>query len=110
MFLRQASVAMRSLLIDHARSRSSLKRQHCKEFLAADEIFKSYQKNAVDIVALDEALEELKTLKPEMAEAVVLRFFGGLKFVEIARILDISERSLRDQWDVTMSWMKRKLK
>ncbi|MBI3818584.1 MAG: sigma-70 family RNA polymerase sigma factor [Planctomycetes bacterium] len=109
-FVRQASAAMRTLLVDHARNRSRAKRNSCKEFLAADEVYKSYQQHSIDLVALDEALEAFKETSPVMAEAVVLHFFGGRDLKDVAQILNIPERTFRDQWKAAKAWLKRRMR
>ena len=75
-FLRVASKAMRSILVDNFRKKNSLKGGGKKEDRELDQITVSFEENGYDLEALDMALTELAVSQPLMAEAVQLRFFG----------------------------------
>jgi RNA polymerase sigma factor (sigma-70 family) len=61
-------------------------------------------------VALNEALEELKTLDARKAEVVELRYFGGLSLTETAEALSVSLMTVRRDWRAAKAWLFRKIK
>ena len=105
-FLATAARAMRCVLVDHARRRETIKRKEPGERIALDRVVLCYESNALDLAALDEALRELATFDETMAQAVELRFFGGLEMDEIAAYLGVTKRTLERRWTATRSWLK----
>ena len=98
-FLRAAARAMRRILIDHARTRQRLKRgggQPPGEPLA--EWLLAVEARHLDLLALDEALDQLAAAAPDLAELVELRFFGGLSIAETAAATDRSTASVERDW------------
>ena len=65
--------------------------------------------NTLDLVALDDALAKLTALNERYARIVELRFFGGLEVEEIASILEVSPRTIGNDWRVVRAWMAREL-
>jgi RNA polymerase sigma factor (sigma-70 family) len=63
----------------------------------------------LDFVALDEALVKLAELDPQQSQIVDLRFFSGLSVEETAKVLDISERTVKRDWNVAKAWLRREL-
>ena len=63
----------------------------------------------VDLLDLNEALNELEQLDPEASELVKFRFFSGLTMVQIAEILEVSERTTRNIWVFAQAWLYRRL-
>ena len=63
-----------------------------------------------DLVALDEALGALAQFDARKAQVVEMRFFGGLVEEEIADALDVSPETVRRDWRLARSWLRRKLK
>ena len=63
----------------------------------------------VDLIALDDALEELKSLNPRQARVVELRFFGGLTVKETASALDIAERTANNDWEFARAWLRQRV-
>lgn len=108
-FLLAAAQAMRSILVDHARRRAALKRggNSRREAIEPDAL-PALEVN-VDLVALDEALDRLRNLDPELAQVVELRYFGGLGDAEIGVALKCSTRSIRRAWSVARAWLAREL-
>ena len=101
-----ASAAMRSVLVDYARSRGRIKRLPPGERVPLDDISLSFEDRAVDLVALDEALQRLSSFDPLMARAVDLHFFAGLSLQETARILEVPLRTLERHWSSTRAWLR----
>jgi len=109
-FLRLASRAMRNVLVDHARGRAAQKRGAGQERVALDDVLAVFEEKRIDVVALDEALERLAALDPELARIVEARFFAGLTIEETARALDTSASSVERGWRVARMWLQRDLR
>lgn len=98
-FFAYASRAMRGLVIDYARRRAARKRGRQYEItLVEGEDTAAATEAATDLPALGEALDELVTLDPDLAELVDLHFFGGFSFGEIATFRGVSERTIQRDW------------
>ena len=65
---------------------------------------------ALDLLAVDEALQRLAELDPECAELVDLRFFGGLEPREIAQVLGVSESTIDRRWRFARAWLQAQLR
>ena len=63
----------------------------------------------LDFVALDEALTRLAAMDPQQSQVVELRFFSGLSVEETAKVLDVSERTVKRDWNVAKAWLRREL-
>ncbi len=63
-----------------------------------------------DLIALDDALNDLAKTDVREARVVELRFFGGLNEKETAHVLGISDRTVRREWDHAKAWLFRELK
>ena len=96
-FLRAAAIAMRCVLIDHARARLSAKRGSGKVDPLTDDI-EPYWESDERLIELDEALRRLGERSPRLAEVVELRFFGGYTEIQTAGILGINDRTVRRDW------------
>jgi RNA polymerase sigma factor (TIGR02999 family) len=93
-----AARLMRQLLVDYARGRQRLKRggdQWRISLTAAAEIA---QEQAVDLLALDGALETLARVDPQKSRVVELRFFGGLTIEETAQVMGVSTPTVERGW------------
>ncbi|MBK8978546.1 MAG: sigma-70 family RNA polymerase sigma factor [Planctomycetes bacterium] len=97
-FRRAAAVAMRRILVDHARSRGALRRGGGKLPTSLDSVELATAGDLSQVLAVDEAIERLQAESPELAEVVRLRFYAGLQVAEVARTLDRSERSVQRDW------------
>lgn len=100
-----ASVAMRSILVDHARNVHRGKRGggwHQVELTESAAV--SVQKSA-ELLALDEALERLVTQEARLAQIVECRFFGGLTVEETAEALGIAPATVKRGWDTARAWL-----
>jgi RNA polymerase sigma factor (TIGR02999 family) len=100
---------MRRILTDFARSRNYLKRGGGAFQVSWDEALGVSQEPDADIVALDDALNELSLLYPRKTQVVELRFFGGLSVQETAEVLKISEQTVLRDWKFAKSWLMRAL-
>ena len=108
-FLAVAAKAMRSVLVDHARRRGAEKRGAGRARVELDEALDLLEQRSSDLLALDEALEELATMDESLARIVELRFFGGLKHPEIAELLNSSLRSVERGWSAARAWLYTRL-
>lgn len=79
LFLAFASKVMRGVLVDAVRARGAAKRGGGAERVTLSDVVAHDGSRALDLLAVDEALERLAALDPECAELVELRFFGGLE-------------------------------
>lgn len=102
-FLRLASRAMRRVLIDHARR----KRVGKGGSLEAAAVL--FDETSVDLEALDEALKEFAVQDPQGAQVVELRFFGGLSVEETAKVIGVSDRTVKRDWRAARAWLKQKI-
>ena len=104
-----AAHLMRQILIDHARNRQAVKRRgHFVPLNLDGDLVVSRERDA-DLVALDEALERLAALDPRKARVVEMRFFGGLSVQESAEALNVSEVTVRRDWQFAKTWLLREL-
>jgi RNA polymerase sigma-70 factor, ECF subfamily len=104
-----AAHLMRQILVDHARTRQAVKRGGRFVRISLDaELVVSPEQHA-DLVALDEALERLAALDQRKARIVEMRFFGGLSVQESAEALNISEVTVRRDWQFAKTWLLREL-
>ena len=108
-FFAVGAQAMRRILVDHARRKSRAKRGGGRTKISLDEGLALSPQRDEDLLALDEALEKLAGLDPRQAKIVELRFFGGLTIPEVAQVLGVSERTVRNEWTVVRAWLRREL-
>jgi RNA polymerase sigma-70 factor (ECF subfamily) len=104
-----AAHSMRQILIERARARGAQKRGGAQPRVTLDEALVAGGNRAIDLVALDEALERLAAIDPEQARLVELRFFGGLTVEETAEAMDISPATVKRHWTVARAWLAREL-
>ena len=108
-FLGVAARAMRTILIDHARRRRAAKRSSGGERIELDALLQPYEERAIDLVALDGALEELAQVDAELVHLVELRFFAGLTHEDIAQARGCSVRTIERSWSTARSWLRHRL-
>ena len=108
-FFAIAAKVMRHILVDHARGRQAAKRGGTDIRLPLQEAMAVLPGQDLDFVALDEALTKLAALDPQQSQVVELRFFSGVSVEETARVLDVSERTVKRDWNVAKAWLRREL-
>jgi RNA polymerase sigma factor (TIGR02999 family) len=97
---------IRRILVDHARQRNTAKRGGLRQRLPVEEVDNcELSEVPIDVLDLDAALEELARLSPRQARVVELRFFSGLSALEVARSLDVSEGSVKNDWRIARAWL-----
>lgn len=104
-FFDAAAQAMRRVLIDHARTRGRVKRGGGvrREFTDVADLAADHDPH--EILALDEAIDRLEKSEPQTARVVKLRFFAGLSVPETARIMGLSERTIKREWRFARAWL-----
>ncbi len=110
-FFAMAAKIMRRVLIDHAKNKKAGKRggpgRICVTF---DEQIHGAENDAVDLLALDEALDKLAKADPELAQIVELRFFAGMNLDEITSELGVSSGTIKRKWTKAKVWLFHELK
>lgn len=104
-FFRAAAQAMRHILIERARKKMSLKRGARPEYVSIDDVDIASEQLEERILLIDEALERLQKRDPELAQMVMLKFFGGLTNVEIAEMTGVTERTVQNRWIYAKAWL-----
>lgn len=107
-FFAMAATLMRRVLVDHARQRGREKRGGGVSVVTLDETTVSSQP-AVDVVALDEALQRLGAVDPQQCRVVELRFFAGLSVEETAEVLGVSAATVKRDWATARLWLYHEL-
>ena len=109
-FFAVSSQLIRRILVDHARTREAAKRGSGATMVEFEEALIAGQPKAIELIALDDALEALAKLDPIQSKIVELRFFGGLSTEEIAHALKRSPRSIGRSWASARLWLLREMK
>lgn len=104
-FFAVVAEVMRHVLIDHARRRHYLKRGGEATRVPLEEASAMTEARAAELVALDEALDNLMKLDPRKSRVVELRYFGGLSLEETADVLGISIMTVRRDWRAAKAWL-----
>jgi RNA polymerase sigma factor (TIGR02999 family) len=98
-FMGYAARVMRGLIIDYARNRQAVKRGGRFEITSLGTEIAESVADSNELEKIGEALDELATLDPELAQIVDLKFFCGFSFVEIAAMRGVSERTIQRGWE-----------
>jgi len=108
-FMALSARLMRRVLVDHARSRNYQKRGGGAAPLALDDVLVASSERGADLVALDDALEDLGRVDPRKSQVVELRFFGGLSVEETAEALSVSPETVMRDWRLAKVWLLREI-
>ena len=100
---------MRRVLVDHARARGYRKRGGGAQRVTLHEGIAVSSDPALDVVALDRALEALASIDPRKGRIIELRFFGGLTVEETAEVLRVSPDTVKRDWRLAKLWLLREL-
>jgi len=104
-----AAQLMRTILVDHARSRASAKRGGAAGKLQLDEALVVSEQKASEVIALDDALNQLALMDAQQSRIVELRFFGGLTVEETAEVLHLSPATIKREWSTAKAWLYHQL-
>jgi RNA polymerase sigma factor (TIGR02999 family) len=100
---------MRTILIDYARASKSKKRGGGETIFSLMDSDASVYPADVEILDLNGALEELEKLDPVQGQIVEMRYFSGLSIPETAEALGVSESTVKREWVVAKTWIRRRL-
>lgn len=109
-FFAVAAKAMRQVLANHARDRRAAKRGGDWRRVTLSDHFTPTSKKDIDLIALDEALENLAALDPRQARIVELRFFAEMTVEEIAHVLEVSVSTVEREWRMARAWLSAQLR
>lgn len=107
-FLAVASRLMRQILVDHARGHRAAKRGAGLKLELQDAMAEQKGQN-VDLIALDNALNELARLDPQQSQIVEMRFFGGLSIEDTAEVMGVSRTTVKREWATARAWLLREM-
>ena len=105
-FIAIAARHMRQILVDHARRHSAGKRGAGATLIPLDDVPASTHPRSAELLALDEALEKLGAVDPRKAQAMELKYFGGLEMAEIAGVLNLSVKTVEKDVRLAGAWLR----
>lgn len=108
-FLGISARLMRRVLVDYARARGYRKRGGGVQRVTLHEGLVMSPDPALDVVALDRALEALEKVDVRKSRIIELRFFGGLSVAETADVLHVSPDTVKRDWRLAKLWLLREL-
>ncbi len=108
-FFGVAATAMRHILVDYARAKHREKRGGWQNRITLAEDAFGTREISKEIVALDDALNQLALLDARKVNVVEMKFFGGLKVEEIAGVLKISPETVYRDWSFAKTWLLREI-
>ena len=109
-FFAAAAEAMRRILVENARRKGRLKRGGGQMRIELDDPRVVYIEPIDELLAVDEALEQLAREDPQAAQLVKLRYFGGLSIEDAAEIVGISRSTAYEHWAYARAWLHRRLR
>lgn len=108
-FLAAASLTIRRILVDHAKTRGRAKRGGSAKRIEIEPTEIGVEVDDIDHLAIDDALRQLAVESPRQAQIVELRFYGGCSVEQVAQILSISERTVANEWRFAKAWLMKEL-
>ena len=102
-----AAQMMRRILVDYARNRGYAKRGGKAQRVSFNEALTVSDERSAEVIALDEALNNLVTIDERKGKVVELRFFGGLSIEETAELLGVSPGTVMRDWTLAKAWLRR---
>lgn len=108
-FFGTAARAMRQILVEQARRKAAIKHGGAGQRVELIDNLAYIEPPADDLLALDEAIQQLQDHDPHLAEIVNLRYFGGLSVDEVAEVTQSSARSVFRDWRFAKAWLAKKL-
>lgn len=104
-FFAAAAQTMRRILIERARRKMSAKRGERAEHVSIEDVDIAQTLPDERVLLIDEALERLQKKDAELAQVVILKFFGGLTNLEVAETLGVTERTVQNKWVFAKAWL-----
>ncbi len=108
-FFAVAARQMRHILIDIARAKQQAKRGAGARRVSLDAVAEVSEEKGAELLALDEALEELEKVDERKVRVVELRHFGGLSLEETAKVLKVTTRTVSRDWETARAWLYQRL-
>jgi RNA polymerase sigma factor (TIGR02999 family) len=108
-FLRAAALAMRHVLVSHARERLAIKRGGGGALVPLEEAPEPAEDSDALLLEINDALERLAKINPRLAYVVECRFFAGFDDAETAIALGLTDRTVRRDWIKARAWLSREL-
>jgi RNA polymerase sigma factor (TIGR02999 family) len=108
-FFGVAARLMRQILVDHARTKRAAKRGGDSLKLTLNEALAGSKVKDLDILALDDALNNLAQLHPQQSQIVELRFFSGLTIEDTSEVLGVSPATVKRNWTTARAWLFREM-
>ena len=105
-----AAQLIRRILVDYARTRLADKRGSDAPKLSLDDVLESTAARDLDLVALDDALDDLAKIDARQSRVVELRFFAGLSVEETAEVMQMSPATVKREWTAAKAWLFRELR
>lgn len=102
-FMAICAQLMRQILVDYARSRKAARRDGGIRLTLDDAL--AFEARSLDMVALDDALNELAKCNPQQCRIVELRFFGGLSIEETSRAMNLAPTTVKKHWNMAKLWL-----
>jgi RNA polymerase sigma factor (TIGR02999 family) len=109
-FFAMAARVMRRVLVDFERARRNQKRGGGACQASLDEAFDLAAPENPNLVAIDDALQNLEAVHPRKSQVVELRYFGGLSLEETAEVLHVSRDTVKRDWRFARLWLLRELR
>jgi RNA polymerase sigma factor (TIGR02999 family) len=109
-FFGVAAQMMRRILVDHAKAKHREKRGGDAVKLSLDDVINLSRERAADLIALDDALDELTRVDERKSRVVELRYFGGFTVEEIAQILEVSPETVMRDWKLAKAWLYQQIR
>jgi RNA polymerase sigma factor (TIGR02999 family) len=111
-FMAIAGCLMRQILVDHARRRRAGKRGGAATTVSLESVLPRGERTEptdVNVLALNEALEELASFDPRQSRVVEMRYFAGLTIDETAQALGMSTATVEREWAIAKAWLYQRL-
>lgn len=108
-FFGTAAQAMREILVDQARRKTSMKHGGHTQRLELADGLAWIEPPADDLLALDDAIQTLQSREPRLAEIVLLRYYTGLSVEETAAVVGRSESTVKREWRQARAWLAERL-
>ena len=105
-FFAASARAMRWIMVEHARQRASSKRGGDQVMVSLDERIADAPQARTSVLALEQCLEALESISAQRRQIVELRYFAGMEYAEIARLLEISERTVYREWERARAFLQ----
>lgn len=111
-YMRTASLAMRQVIVDHARHKLALKRGGVQTDISYEDgapVLPEYNETPEQIIVLNDLLERLELKQPRLSVIVDARYFAAMTESETAFALGLSERTVRRDWQTAKAWLAHKM-